>query len=100
MRSAARQGTGPDSARWGVALLIGRGMAAWTGAWAQAEPASEDRADEPRRSLPSEGTAVGAFQGQPAARLDLVPANPVVVPTELIAALSGMVLGALRREVM
>jgi len=69
--------------RWGMALFMSHGFAAWRRAWTQAMPACEEA---PRRSTQS---------------LELREATtrlPHELQTQMISALAGLVLDALNRE--
>ena len=68
--------------RWGMALFMGRGFAAWRHAWTQAAPT---RDEDPGRST-------RASETHEAVRLT------DEVQTQMVSALAGMVLDALRGE--
>ncbi len=68
--------------RWGMALFMGRGFAAWMSAWLQAAPVRDrDRAPSMRVTAASE-----------------VVGLPSQVQSQMVSALAGMVLDALRKE--
>ena len=72
-----------EQGRWGMALFIGRGFAAWMHAWAQTTPTREQgRADSSCTTQHSEGLRLS---------------EPV--QTQLVSALAGMVMDALCQEV-
>jgi len=68
--------------RWGMALFMGRGFAAWRHAWTQAAPAQDE--DKAR--------STGATETHETVRLTSE------VQTQMVSALAGMVLDALRGE--
>jgi hypothetical protein len=68
--------------RWGMALFMGRGFAAWRHAWTQAAPA---RDEEPACSTrTTEVYEAVRLSGE--------------IQTQMVSALAGMVLDALRGE--
>ena len=68
--------------RWGMALFVGRGFAAWRHAWTQAAPPHDE--DKERSTRTSE------------THEDVRLADEV--QTQLVSALAGLVLDALRGE--
>jgi hypothetical protein len=68
--------------RWGMALFMGRGFAAWRHAWTQAAPAHEE--DQQRSTRTTETDEVVRLTSE--------------VQTQMVSALAGMVLDALRGE--
>jgi len=66
--------------RWGMALFLGRGFAAWMQAWTQATP-DKDRVCSARVTVENESVSL--------------PSN---LQTQMVSALAGMVLDALRKE--
>ena len=68
--------------RWGMALFLGRGFGAWMRAWSQARPAhAVERVSSPRVASSEASTG-----------------PPGELQAQLVSALAGMVLDALRRE--
>jgi hypothetical protein len=68
--------------RWGMALFMGRGFAAWMHAWTQATPAHDaDTVCSTRVTAASEAVSL-----------------PSQVQSQMVSALAGMVLDALRGE--
>jgi len=74
--------TGRMQGRWGMALFMGRGFAAWRHAWTQAAPAHEG--DQQRSTRTTETDEVVRLTSE--------------VQTQMVSALAGMVLDALRGE--
>ena len=68
--------------RWGMTLFMGRGFSAWMHAWAQAAPTQDKD-----RVCPTRITAVSE-----------VVSLPCQVQSQMVSALAGMVLDALRGE--